>query len=395
MEFDGPLIGGRWKLGPRLGSGAQGRTFLARDQQRDGAVVVVKELRLSEDGWKKFDLYEREVDTLRGLDHPGIPKLIASLEGDKGTYYLVMERAPGATLKAWAAKHRLGEADLRDILARGLDILDYLHDRSPPVIHRDIKPANMVRDRDGALSLVNFGGVRNALRPDGGSTMVGTFGYMAPEQLHGQASPATDIYALGATIVALAGGVEPEQVPRKGLRMDLDQHLPHMDRRLRAVLTAMTAPDPSERPQSASAVRELLAAGKRSRKRRGSGSVPRPLPARRPPSALAASGDTGIAHRVVGEIQEMTAQLPGPLRVVARVFSFIVGAAGFVGLALIRLAFLPILFGLIGAFARDSSRPKIDRAHRLVGEGVDEARAGFGALALGRGQPPDDSDDDH
>ena len=392
MELDGPLIGGRWKLGPRLGSGAQGRTFLARDQERDGAVVVVKELRLAEDGWKKFDLYEREVETLRGLDHPGIPKLIASLEGDKGTYYLVMQRAPGATLKAWAKKHRLGEADLRDILTRALDILEYLHDRSPPVIHRDIKPANMVRDRDGALSLVDFGGVRNALRPDGGSTMVGTFGYMAPEQLHGQASPATDIYALGATIVALAGGVEPEEVPRQGLRMDLERHLPHMDRDLRRVLTAMTAPDPSERPQSASAVRELLAAGKR--KRRKSKARSRPLPARRPPSALATPGDAGIAHRVVGEIQEMTAQLPGPLRVVARVFSFIVGATGFVGLALIRLAFLPILFALIGAFARDSSRPKIDRARRLVGEGVDEARAGFGALALGRGQLPDDGRDD-
>ncbi len=379
MEFDGPLVGGRWKLGPRLGSGAQGRTFLARDEKRDGAVVVVKELRLAEDGWKKFDLYEREVATLRSLDHPGIPKLIASLEGDKGTFYLVMERAPGATLRAWAKKHRLDERDLRDVLLRSLAILDYLHGRSPPVIHRDIKPANMLRDKDGTVSLVDFGGVRNALRPNGGSTMIGTFGYMAPEQLHGQASPATDLYALGATIVALAGGVEPEEVPRAGLRMDLERHLPHMAPHLRRVLMAMTEPDPSDRPQTAAAVREMLREAKGRRQ----------LPARRSATAVTVpAGDTGVAHRVVGEIQEMTAQLPGPLRVVARVFSFIVGAGGFVGLAMIRLAILPILFALIGAFTRDSSRPKIDRARRLVGAGVDEARAGFGALALGRGQSP-------
>src|SRR4029079_19524897 len=91
--------------------------------------------------------------------------------------------------------------------------------------------------------------------------VVGTFGYMAPEQLHGQVTAATDIYALGATIVALAGGIEPEDVPRKGLRMDLDRHLPSLDHGLRAALTAMTDPDPDKRPQRARDVVALLAKG--------------------------------------------------------------------------------------------------------------------------------------
>ena len=116
------------------------------------------------------------------------------------------------------------------MLVRCLEILDYLHTRTPSVVHRDIKPSNIVRaPNDGRCSLVDFGGVLDAAREKGGSTIVGTFGYMAPEQLHGQAVPATDIYALGATIVALAGGIEPEDVPRKGLRMDLDKHLPSLD----------------------------------------------------------------------------------------------------------------------------------------------------------------------
>ena len=110
-------------------------------------------------------------------------------------------------------------------MSRVLDILVYLHGRSPPVIHRDLKPANILRAPDGTVSLVDFGGVTGALREEGGSTVVGTYGYMAPEQLHGAAGPATDLVrALGATIVSLAGGVEPEKVARKGLRMDLDRH---------------------------------------------------------------------------------------------------------------------------------------------------------------------------
>jgi hypothetical protein len=89
--------------------------------------------------------------------------------------------------------------------------------------------------------------------------MVGTFGYMAPEQLHGQVVAATDLYALGATIVALAGGIEPEDVPRKGLKMDLERHLPSLDPAFRGALAAMTDPDPDHRPQRAREVVALLA----------------------------------------------------------------------------------------------------------------------------------------
>jgi hypothetical protein len=125
-------------------------------------------------------------------------------------------------------------------------------------VHRDIKPSNLVRDSDGTLAVVDFGGVAD-VGEGAGSTLVGTYGYMAPEQLHGQATPATDIYALGATIVSLAGGIEPEDVPRKGLKMDLAKHLPSMQPGLRRVLEAMTEPDPEKRPQRARDVVALLA----------------------------------------------------------------------------------------------------------------------------------------
>jgi serine/threonine protein kinase len=260
--FDGPVLHGRYRLGPKLGKGSQGEIFLARDEKKahgaEDREVVVK--RLTPRGtWKSFELFEREAKVLSQLRHAGVPRLIANFEEPPGTFNLVMQRAPGENLRELVARRRLSHNELRDILVRSLEILDYLHTRSPAVVHRDLKPSNIVRAPDGRIALVDFGGVLDAARERGGSTIVGTFGYMAPEQLHGQVKPATDLYALGATIVSLAGGVEPEDVPRKGLRMDLDRHLPGLDDVFRKTLAAMTDPDPDKRPQRARDVVALLA----------------------------------------------------------------------------------------------------------------------------------------
>jgi serine/threonine protein kinase len=259
--MDGPLLKDRYRLGPKLGKGSQGELFLARDEWLKGnekdRLVVVK--RLTPRGtWKSFELFEREAKVLSQLRHAGVPRHLANFEDPPGTFNLVMERVPGDNLRDLAARRRLSQTEVRDILIRTLEILDYLHTRSPVVVHRDIKPSNIVRGPDGKLALVDFGGVLESAR-DGGSTIVGTFGYMAPEQLHGEVTPATDIYALGATIVSLLGGVEPEDVPRKGLKMDLDRHLSSIDRGLRITLSAMTDPDPEKRPQRARDVLALLA----------------------------------------------------------------------------------------------------------------------------------------
>lgn len=249
----------RYQLESVLGTGGQGRTYRARDVQT-GRPVAVKVIELrGMTGWKSYDLFAREVQALQSLSHPGIPAFLDTYEApEEGKYFLVMELIEGETLDHWMrARRTLSEAEARDLLGQALDILEYLHGRMPPIIHRDIKPANLARRPDGRLALLDFGGVRSALRPEGGSTMVGTFGYMAPEQLHGAALPATDIYGLGATMVALLTGTEPERLPRKGLKLDLEAALPAGP--LREVLAKMLEPDPELRLGSVRAVREALA----------------------------------------------------------------------------------------------------------------------------------------
>jgi serine/threonine protein kinase len=363
MAFDGPLIGGRYKLGPRLGKGSQGEIHIAQDQKAKGAEereVVVKRL-MPRGTWKSFELFEREAKVLSQLRHAGVPRHVATIEEPPGTFNLVMQRAPGENLRDLTARRRLSQLELRDVLIRCLEILDYLHTRTPAVVHRDLKPSNIMRAPDGKIFLVDFGGVLDAARDRGGSTIVGTYGYMAPEQLHGQVTPATDLYALGATIVALAGGIEPEDVPRKGLRMDLDRHLPTLDAGFRAALTAMTDPDPDKRPQRAREVVALLAKSR----------LPRPEGAGRSddPRALARRESRAVASR------HLFADVKEPLGTLLRIGVLSFGASGWLSMAGIRLS-LVIMMYTFAALAFPARR-KVVGVGRELDSMLAEGQGGF------------------
>lgn len=350
--FDGALIGGRFRIGPKLGKGSQGEIFLARDDKTKEEVIVK---RLTPRGtWKSFELFEREAKVLSQLRHAGVPRHIATVEEPPGTFNLVMARAPGENLRDLSARRRLSETELRDVLVRCLEILDYLHTRVPSVVHRDIKPSNIVRSPNGTCALVDFGGVLDAAREKGGSTIVGTFGYMAPEQLHGQAMPATDLYALGATIVALAGGIEPEDVPRKGLRMDLDKHLPHMDPVFRAALAAMTDPDPDKRPQRAREVVALLAKS-RPRETRSS-------------ALIAKAGAQLAPRRMFSDVRE-------PLGTALRLGMLGFGASGWISMAAIRLS-LTLTVWIVAALSFPA-RKRVTGVGRELDSMLSEGQAGF------------------
>jgi serine/threonine protein kinase len=212
-------------------------------------------------GWKNVDLFEREARLLRGLKHPGIPDLVDAFDVDTPTdriYVLVQRLAPGATLQALVegGRWRPDEAEIERIAARMLDILTYLHGRRPQVIHRDIKPSNVVYDPpSGDVFLIDFGAVRETLLD--GSTMVGTFGYMSPEQYMGRTSAVSDLYSLGATLLFLLSGRTPSDLPQRGLRVDWESVVV-AGPRLRALLGGVLDPDPDGRVTDAQQAAALL-----------------------------------------------------------------------------------------------------------------------------------------
>ncbi|WP_437286467.1 serine/threonine protein kinase [Sorangium sp. So ce406] len=242
------LRDGRYVITRVLGEGAQGHTLEAVDK-RVGKLVAIKRFQIrGASSWKGVELAEREARVLASLSHPSLPAYIDHFEED-GALYLVMEKIDGESLGAVRRRRAvLGRDEIVRFLRDASGVLDYLHGRAPPVIHRDIKPNNVIRRPDGSFAIVDFGAVRDRLRPEGGSTVVGTFGYMAPEQFQGRALPASDVYAVGATALCLLTGEEPENLPHRGLAIDVPAALGgRADPRLVRALSAMLEPDPERR----------------------------------------------------------------------------------------------------------------------------------------------------
>lgn len=240
---------GRYAILRELGSGAQGETLEAVDKAQ-GGLVAIKRFRIrGAKSWKSVELAEREARVLRGLDHPGLPRYVEHFE-EEGCLYLVMAKLEGESIAHLRSQGRsFPEREVVRFLRDTGAVLDYLHRQAPPLIHRDIKPGNVIRRPDGSFSLVDFGSVRDSLKPEGGSTIVGTFGYMAPEQFQGRALPASDIYSAGATALAMMTGREPEALPHAGLGIDVPRALQGTGSgNLVRLLTAMVRPDPDQRP---------------------------------------------------------------------------------------------------------------------------------------------------
>jgi len=355
----------RYELRDPLGAGGQGRTYRALDRQT-GQEVAVKVIHLrGADGWKPFDLFERECQVLRTLDHPGIPSYLDTFAvEDEGKYCLVLELVQGETLAEVLKEGRpLPVSQLWNYLHQALEVLAYLHGLRPPVIHRDVKPANLICRPDGRLVLVDFGGVRVALRPEGGSTVVGTFGYMAPEQLHGQATPATDIYSLGATVAALAAGQEADKLPRKGLQVDLTAVMESSP--LRDLLARMLEPDPDKRLASVDAVRQAatdLQGAEGAGAGPEHGSTPAPAP-----------GPDDATHH--GPLKG----LPGPLLLALR----LIGSLGYVGLVIVDAVFLPLIFALLNN-DKPERQKKLNQTRSNIRKALRNGRQSMKSLARGR-----------
>jgi serine/threonine protein kinase len=270
MQKSGEVLNGeagRYRLIEEVGKGGFGTTYRAENVDT-GGFVAVKELRFDRiEDWKAVELFDREAQTLAALDHPSIPEYVDNFvlqnQGGPPRFVLVQEFVEGVTLDDVVRSSReLDEADMERWFRQILEVCDYLHGLSPPVIHRDIAPKNIVIREDGAAFLIDFGTVQARVLKEGdvGSTSAGTFGYAAMEQFVGRAVPASDLYSLAMTFLAVRAGVGPETMPFDGNRVDVDATLTGapIDGALAQLLKRMTEPDPRARPQSAQEVLDAL-----------------------------------------------------------------------------------------------------------------------------------------
>lgn len=279
----GMILEGRYRLERVLGQGSSARTWLAvdvgleaellaadeepddldQDGIPDAARVVVKELPLSRlREWRDLELFKREAQMLEALDHPGIPQSLGQLllEDDSGsTFYLIQSWIDGQDLgQLLSAGERFTARRAQNLLTQVLPILHYLHTRKPALIHRDLKPSNIIVRRNGSVALIDFGAGRE-LTPheQAPSSVVGTFGYMPPEQVQGRAVPASDLYALAATLCHLMCRRRPADMSASGEAYMIDfRAWCQIGDGFAALLDDMLAPALTDRLRSA---REVMA----------------------------------------------------------------------------------------------------------------------------------------
>ncbi|PKL77303.1 MAG: hypothetical protein CVV27_05910 [Candidatus Melainabacteria bacterium HGW-Melainabacteria-1] len=232
-----------------LGQGPGRRVW--RGLAPDDTEVVLKTFSLADaPNWKAQELFGREARVLQQLTHPALPQLLAFGESD-GEAWLIYAYVSGESLAARLAQGWRPElAEVLSMARQLLSLLDWLHGHQPPIVHRDIKPSNLILQPDGQLVLIDFGSVLLNLHPAGGSTVAGTFGYMAPEQFSGRALPVSDLYAVGATLIQLLTGQAPADLPNERLWICFEDRVV-LPPSLIAWIKSLIHPLPEERCPSA------------------------------------------------------------------------------------------------------------------------------------------------
>jgi eukaryotic-like serine/threonine-protein kinase len=227
----GKMIDHRYNIIEKIGEGGMGAVYLAEDTRLERKVAI-KRLHLvarAQDLQIFHQRFEREAKVMARFQHPSIVSVYDYGTDDEGIY-LVLEFMPGGSLGQVMRKRRFTVDESIAVLLPLCDALTAIHQRGS--VHRDLKPANVLFDDYGNPKLADFGVVKllqgqdMTFTPTGAA--VGTPAYMAPELIGGEASPATDQYALGVIMYELVTGKKPFQgrTPMETLTMQKYEPLP-------------------------------------------------------------------------------------------------------------------------------------------------------------------------
>lgn len=281
----GAILQNRYSIIKVLGVGGMGSVYQARDLRFPNVTkyVAVKEIiNIADPSMREMvvKIFEREANTLASLDHPAIPKIYDYFnQGDRS--FLVMEYIDGKDLETYLNETPglLSEDTVVEWAIELCDVLSYLHNHKDkdgkidPIIFRDLKPSNIMLDQHSSIRLIDFGIARDYQAGQKG-TMIGTEGYSPPEQYRGEASPAGDIYALGATLHHLLTRQDPRvEPPFTFSERPIRKANPGISMEMEAIINTALAYNPAERFTSAEDMKQAL----KTLRRRTSGQFSRPL----------------------------------------------------------------------------------------------------------------------
>lgn len=256
----GSKVVDRYRIDRCIGRGSMAIVYEARELEtnRRVALKMMSHRLIYEKGAKAR--FQREADILAGLEHENVTRIFRRFSAYR-TCFIAMEFCDGCDLAAlFSDGHSLPEEELRKVVGQLAAGLAYLHARD--VVHRDLKPQNVLVWRGGRVGLADFGLARASAEPlQGGLTMPGTLlgtpYYMAPEMLVGaDASPASDLYALGCVAYELVTGDPPFRgetlyelaTKRREATLPPRREVgPGISPELHAFLVACLAPDPAQR----------------------------------------------------------------------------------------------------------------------------------------------------
>jgi serine/threonine-protein kinase len=254
LLFRGQQLG-KYKIISPLGSGGFGTVYLAEDTWIDKKVAIKVPHRQNLD----FGELLHEPRLLASVSHPNIVS-ITTAEKQDNVFFIVMEYVPGETLENLiAAKGLLDLNRALDYTCQICNAVDHAHRQG--VIHRDLRPANVLVTETNMLKVADFGTSRFLEIAAHGTTVIGSPPYMAPEQFHGKAVFASDLYSLGVTMYQMLTGVLPYDTPAPS---DLDKLMsgelvspprlknPAIPKSINDIILKAMAPDVAQRYQRAS-----------------------------------------------------------------------------------------------------------------------------------------------
>ena len=267
----GSIIQNRYKIESLLGQGGWGAVYRASYVSFElgrifGPYCALKEMKPSCDipvsSEQLLEMFEGEAQILVQLKHEHIPR-ITDYFHEGGRYYLVMEFIEGKDLADLMKDNGGRPFPEEKVLQWGIEVcqvLDYLHTRKPvPFIFRDLKPANIVLDKNGKITVIDFGITRIFNPSDPNNFKLGTPGYSPPEQYRGMEDPRADIYALGVTLYYLLSGRDPaEEKPFTFQDMPLRTINPLVSRELEDIVMRAVQNDVNRRFQHSSEILELM-----------------------------------------------------------------------------------------------------------------------------------------